>query len=69
MSKRFCISIPVNGEVVVWVDAPSAAKAIKKILANSDIPSPGPDVSYPDDGAVTNVEWADPAEWAIERKS
>ena len=65
---RYCLSIPANGEITVWVDAPSEKAAIRKILANSDIPSPDPDVSYPDDGAVLNVEWADASEWTIERK-
>jgi hypothetical protein len=66
---RYCISIPANGEIIVWVEAKSSNEAIKKVVANCDIPSRNPDVFYPDDGAVTNVEWADPAEWAIEKKS
>jgi hypothetical protein len=66
---RYCISIPVNGEVTVWVDAKTAKQAMKKILADCSIPSSDHDVSYPDDGAVLNVEWADGAEWSVEEKS
>jgi len=65
---RYCISIPANGEITVWVEAKNKNQAIAKIMANCDIPSPDPDVSYPDDGAVLNVEWAHDSEWTVEEK-
>jgi hypothetical protein len=65
---RYCISIPANGEITVWVEAKNKNQAIAKIMANYDIPSPDPDVSYPDDGAVLNVEWAHDSEWTVEEK-
>ena len=65
---RYCISIPANGEIIVWVEAKSSLAAIKKVVANCDIPSTDPDVSYPDDGAITNVEWAHDSEWTVEAK-
>jgi len=49
---RYCISIPANGEIIVWVEAKSSLAAIKKVVANCDIPSTDPDVSYPDDGRL-----------------
>jgi hypothetical protein len=63
---RFCISIPANGEVTVWVDAKTAKQAVAKLKADYDVPSSDPDVSYPDDGAIINTEWADENEWSVE---